>query len=466
MQGERVKVLVEPSKDSFEVPYDLLEQYSTAFEKLRNALNDSGDEIILQDVGKSTFQDFFIWLHTYEPSITYSEPVDSDSVNGALELAVFAEKYKIFHLRNQASDVIRVALLDGQWKITPEMISAVYKVAPAGSALRQLSFLGFVAAVPAEGQIDSNLWQPAFIQCPELGFDYFHYKSGSMVEGVESGGACRFHNHRDIDSWVVEDVVACSYSYGAARVMPKEDAEPKIAPVAVIRNERPKGSLAAPNIQGQALTQDSASNNPQPESVEDQPPEETIVEPSVTEHSEIGWKSETTETEQVEQEPGRFQPANKSLPEEGPVEAWVTETQQMPPLEVEYIEASSSQRKASLVAGGNAMMSMVEETEELQPVEEKTQVKVTSVVTEKPVLEKEIPFKAISIVKENPVTEKKVPAVKTQSITQEEKPVEKLPLVPEEEPSVEPSTNMQRTQSVDPQNNSGKKKKKNKNKAK
>jgi hypothetical protein len=55
MQSARVKVFVGTTKEAFEVPYDLLAQYSTAFKKLLNPLNDSGDEITLTDVTKSTF---------------------------------------------------------------------------------------------------------------------------------------------------------------------------------------------------------------------------------------------------------------------------------------------------------------------------------------------------------------------------------------------------------------------------
>ncbi|PMD15678.1 hypothetical protein NA56DRAFT_328581 [Hyaloscypha hepaticicola] len=187
MQSDRVKVLVDSTKDTFWVPYDLLAQYSTAFKKFRNALNDSGDEIVLPDVTTSTFDDFFIWLHAYEPCILGTESHDSHIIDGALHLAVFAQKYQIYHLRNQASDVVRAALRDGEWNITPEMISAVYKDAPSGSALRQLSFLGFVAA---EGRTDATLWQAAFIDCPSLGWDYFQYKNGSELyqEGIQDGG--------------------------------------------------------------------------------------------------------------------------------------------------------------------------------------------------------------------------------------------------------------------------------------
>ena len=74
MQSERVKVLVSSPPDIFEVPYDLLASYSRDFKQLRDTLNDSCDEIILPDVTKHTFENFFIWLHTYEPDIEVSYP--------------------------------------------------------------------------------------------------------------------------------------------------------------------------------------------------------------------------------------------------------------------------------------------------------------------------------------------------------------------------------------------------------
>jgi hypothetical protein len=104
MQAERVKVPTGSTTDAFEIPYDLLAQYSREFNKLRNALNDSGDEIAISDIGKSTFEGFFIWLHDCKPSILCAGGNESGFIDGTLNLAVLAQKHKAYYLRNQASD--------------------------------------------------------------------------------------------------------------------------------------------------------------------------------------------------------------------------------------------------------------------------------------------------------------------------------------------------------------------------
>jgi hypothetical protein len=333
VQSERVTVLVGSNQDVFRVPYDLLTQYSRDFKKLRDALNDSGDEIALPDVTKPTFEDFFIWLHAYEPNILRADGNESDFIDGALNLAVFAQKFKIYHLRNQASDVVRAALREGQWSITPEMISAVYKVAPAGSALRQLSFLGFVAS---EGQSDSTVWQEAFIDCPSLGWDYFQYKNGNKIysEGIAAGGACRFHDHSDIRGWVVQDLSACPYPHGAPRLLPGESAVHDI----VINTPRAEdeGALisaedvAEPNV----ATELQQVDEPAVEATVDQPTESA----SAASAASACWASETTETAPVDTESQIFGPHEQPLVKEV-VEDWRIKTKDAEPVEVENFPA-------------------------------------------------------------------------------------------------------------------------------
>jgi hypothetical protein len=209
MQSERVKVLVGAS--TFEVPHDLLVRCSTTFKRSEflTTPKDLGREIALLDVTKATFEDFLIWLYAYEQSL------ETENIDSAFRLAIFAQKYQIYDLRNQALDLIRAALQDRHWTITPDTLLAAYKVAPSGSSLRQLCLLGFVSM---EGRHRSPDWEAAFLECPSLGWDYFQYKSGSeMYHGqIETGGACRFHDHSNIDGWKPQDVIDCPYSFQAS----------------------------------------------------------------------------------------------------------------------------------------------------------------------------------------------------------------------------------------------------------
>jgi hypothetical protein len=390
MQSDRVKVLVDSTKETFWVPYDLLAQYSTAFKKYRNALNDSGDEIVLPDVTTSTFDDFFIWLHAYEPCILRTESHDPHLIDGALHLAVFAQKYQIYHLRNQASDVVRAALRDGKWNITPDMISAVYKVAPAGSALRQLSFLGFVAA---EGHTDSTVWRAAFIDCPSLGWDYFQYKNGSELynEGIQDGGACRFHDHSDIRGWVLRDLPNCPYPHGAPRSFPNELVVPAPVPEPVVHDIVVQGALTPVPVKKEAPPPPTVEEVVEIEPVENPPMEENTLEPSISQPSEShGWASETTETEAVEIEGAKFQPAEESLVEETAIGNWVSKTKEAEPIVVDGLPAEEEFSHALV---GNARMQLVDE----QPVVSKVTLRKKEPIVE--VIEKE------SLVAKSPVVE-------------------------------------------------------------
>lgn len=389
MQSERVKVLVGGNQDTFEVPYDLLAQYSRDFKKLRNALNDSGDEINLPDVSRATFEDFFIWLHAYEPSILPAEGNESEFIDGALNLAVFAQKHNIYHLRNQASDVVRAALREGQWSITPEMISAVYKVAPAGSALRQLSFLGFVAS---EGGSDSTVWQAAFIDCPSLGWDYFQYKSGSELysEGIEAGGACRFHDHADIRGWTRQNLPSCPYPHGAPRLLPGEFAVHDIVmPGTATPRVEEDGALIS-------FAEDPVVPKPAAEILQAEEPasESTVEQP--TESASACWASETTETERVDSavdmETPKFEPAGQPLVEEA-VEDWRSKTKEADPVEVESLRAEEENSQATI------------EPSSMQTGEEKPVVSKVTVVRKVPVEKMEPVVEEGPVVAKSPVFE-------------------------------------------------------------
>jgi hypothetical protein len=203
MQSERVKFVVGAS--TFEVPHDLLVHCSTKF-KFLTTPKDPGREIALPDVTNSTFEDFLIWLYAYEQNL------ETENIDNAFHLAIFAQKYQIYDLRNQASDLIRAALRDRHWVITPDALLAVYKVAPSGSSLRQLCFLGFASMEGRHSLLD---WKAAFLECPSIGWDYFQYKRDREIYygQIETGGACRFHDHSNVGGWEPQDVICCPYSF-------------------------------------------------------------------------------------------------------------------------------------------------------------------------------------------------------------------------------------------------------------
>src|SRR5579871_6001523 len=141
MQTDRFTILLGPAQKSFSVPQGLLIQRSSVFRKI-----ESTEQVIrLPEEDTTTFEHFFIWLHALEPCLSIK------SVDAIVDLAIFAEKHHVCHLKNQTSDAIRTALVEERWKITPDAITKVYKNVPAGTILRQLCFLGFMISYNVTG---------------------------------------------------------------------------------------------------------------------------------------------------------------------------------------------------------------------------------------------------------------------------------------------------------------------------
>jgi hypothetical protein len=122
--------------------------------------------IKLPEVKPSIFEDFFIWLHTHEPRVKSTDMV------AVFDLAIFADMYIIYDLMNQTSDVIRKALSDGSWQLTPDIVSRVYDGVPSGSILRQLCSSALTTNRSRQCS-DLSVWKPVFEKCADLGWDYF-----------------------------------------------------------------------------------------------------------------------------------------------------------------------------------------------------------------------------------------------------------------------------------------------------
>jgi len=225
---------------SFQVPQDLLMQWSPPLgEMCRSGLEESQTRIIpLPHVKISTFEDFLIWMHAYEPS------VDLKSLASVLDLAIFAEMYMICQLKNQTSDILHTELGGGRWQLTPDDVSMIYDEVPSGSTLRQLcsvslalaaadppSSSGFGSSSPyGHSSVFGSLanfasthrqhynyleWESVFKLHSDLGWDYFEQiQTRHAQTAINWGGPCRFHDHRDIPGVRREDVDKCPYPRG------------------------------------------------------------------------------------------------------------------------------------------------------------------------------------------------------------------------------------------------------------
>ncbi len=217
-------------------------------EMCRSGLEESQTRVIpLPHVKISTFEDFFIWMHAYEPR------VDIKDFTAVLDLAIFAEMYMICQLKNQTSDILRTELGSGRWKLTPDDVSKIYDEVPSGSILRLLcssslalpvsnqpssspsfgfpgGFGGLQQVMSSPRQHEDFLkWEPVFENHSDLGWDYFRQIQMSHTQtAISWGGPCRFHDHRDIPGERREAVDKCPYPYGAlpterpSRALPEE----------------------------------------------------------------------------------------------------------------------------------------------------------------------------------------------------------------------------------------------------
>ena len=131
MQSDRITILVGPTEKSFSIPETLLMQYSVPLGKMcQSEFKESQTRIIqLQEVKISTFKDFFMWIHVYELS------VNAESFESVLDLAIFAEIYMIYHLKNQTSDILQAGFDDGRWELRPHDVSTVYNNVPSRSVI-------------------------------------------------------------------------------------------------------------------------------------------------------------------------------------------------------------------------------------------------------------------------------------------------------------------------------------------
>lgn len=151
-----------------------------------------------------------------------------------LDLAIFAEIYIICQLKNQTSDILRTELGSGRWQLTPENVCVIYDEVPLGSILRELCSASLALQVldpPAPSTWDFSdaptvthrkyenylEWRSVFEKHSDLGWDYFKQiqAGNSSMVVTNGGGACRFHDHRDIPGTRREDVAKCPYPHGA-----------------------------------------------------------------------------------------------------------------------------------------------------------------------------------------------------------------------------------------------------------
>jgi hypothetical protein len=191
--GERVG----PAK-SFLVPLEFLRRRSRWFRDLleRQAGELSSKVIRLPETTIQTMEDFFLWTLSLQPQI-YERAEFSEVVR----LGIFAWRYQISALINQATDMIRNKLAHSHWQLEASIVDDVYEAAPAGSPLREVirAALGGLprSSVEGEGRARDE-WRATFLKHAQFGWDYVVAGGSGWTSQDYLLGACRFHDHQGV----------------------------------------------------------------------------------------------------------------------------------------------------------------------------------------------------------------------------------------------------------------------------
>jgi BTB/POZ domain-containing protein len=216
LQSERIQVLVGESKKDFQVPKDLLAKCSPVFNAMCNSsFKESIEGVIeLPEDNPLTFANFMVWLHTCPPA-----KVMENDMHPIIDLAVFADAYQVYSLKNQTSDLIQKCLLKKVPPITPAIMTQIYELTPDRSVLQELFCLGFVTYNKVRLSPETlTEWENVFEQLPTFGRDFFRITLQMQRNEIalSSTGTCRFHDHENMPGFDRASAVrsACPYPAG------------------------------------------------------------------------------------------------------------------------------------------------------------------------------------------------------------------------------------------------------------
>lgn len=216
MQTDSFTILVGPEKCLYKVPEGRLTMHSPVFERMCSApfLESTERVIKLPEEDPCVFENFVVWMYSSDPHVKYNMGTEA-----IFDLAIFAEKYQIFHLKNQISDVIK-----RDWKyssLDSEIINQVYNSVPEGAILRQLCSwvlnMHFNRAVFFNTSREDccKEYEPIFALHADLGRDFFR-QVVSIDFSIDPINLkpCLFHDHSNITNPVEgSEMRTCPYSF-------------------------------------------------------------------------------------------------------------------------------------------------------------------------------------------------------------------------------------------------------------
>jgi hypothetical protein len=105
-------------------------------------------------------------------------------MDSVIDLAISAEKYHVCHLKNQTLDVIRTALNENHWKVTPEALTTACNSVPAKYCPPADMLFGFAISCSVatwrrrnEGTNHYAKWETVFYDCSDSAGTIFSISS-------------------------------------------------------------------------------------------------------------------------------------------------------------------------------------------------------------------------------------------------------------------------------------------------
>ncbi|KAJ4514409.1 hypothetical protein HRR83_001941 [Exophiala dermatitidis] len=204
-QSTPIKLVVDredakEESEHFLIPSQFLRHRSRKFREFLDKPEEHADGPYLlypvHDTSVHTMEDFFIWTFSPQPEIDQGASFDD-----VVQLGILAWKYQIPALNNQATDLIRTNLANGEWALRAPTVDDVYEASPPGSPLREVvrAALGrFRSSVEEQGAIREE-WRQTMVKHSQLGVDYLEATLSEWKRQSYLAGVCRFHDHQGVD---------------------------------------------------------------------------------------------------------------------------------------------------------------------------------------------------------------------------------------------------------------------------
>lgn len=210
MQTDSFTILVGPDECAYKIPEGRLTFHSSVFSYMCSASFAKSNErvIKLPEEDPRVFDDFYDWMYSSKPCVDIAM-----GAQAMFDLAIFAEKYHICHLKNRITD-----FLNEEWSeenLDAKIVDHVYSSVPNGAILRKLcaSILkrrldnapcGYYDGALMAGSIFRE-YESVFALHADLGRDFFR------TTAIHKFGPCTFHDHSNIAPPLEFNTTFCPY---------------------------------------------------------------------------------------------------------------------------------------------------------------------------------------------------------------------------------------------------------------